>query len=237
MYELSSKQKSVLRLLIKTSGRYWGPMKKSAQFITALLSIPYLFSSISHAGQCTQEEITKLKDSGYAQPEMDQLCSKFHPDNYSVLKATKGNLNCDNIDDIVLVLKKDGEKDNWESDQPEKRPLYLLIGQSDGSYKLAAKNDNAVYCVHCGGVMGDPFVGITIKNGYFSVEHYGGSAWRWTRIVTFKYSDAEKTWFLHKDGGEYFHVLKEEQTETKVKTVEDFGIVPFEQYDLYKEES
>lgn len=77
------------------------------------------------------------------------------------------------------MLKEDNEEETSIIDEdPVKRPLYILTGQSDQSYKLAAKNDNVVYCVNCGGIMGDPFSGIAIKNGYFSVEHYGGSAWR-----------------------------------------------------------
>lgn len=44
----------------------------------------------------------------------------------------------------------------------------------------------------------NPYSGLTIKNGYFSVEHYAGSAWRWTRIPTFKYSKAENDWFYIK---------------------------------------
>ncbi len=121
------------------------------------------------------------------------------------------------------------------AEHPEKRPLYILIGQSDQSYKLTAKNNNVVYCVDCGGMMGDPFMGITIKNGYFSIEHYGGSAWRWTKIVTFKYSKTKKKWFLHKDGGDSFHTSQPEKVETKVKTVKDFGVIQFEKYDIYKD--
>ena len=70
------------------------------------LSITFVFPLFSHAGQCTKEEISDLKRSGFAQSEINQLCSKFHPDNYSILNATKGNLNRDNIDDIVLVPKQ-----------------------------------------------------------------------------------------------------------------------------------
>ena len=81
----------------------------------------------------------------------------------------------------------------------------------------------------------DPKQGVTIKNGYFSVEHYGGSGWRWTRIVTFKYSPADKNWFLHKDGGERFNAISKEEVKTTVKTVKNFGKVPFQKFDIYKE--
>jgi len=160
----------------------------------------------------------------------------FIPAGYIALDLTKGDLNLDSYPDAVMVLyKKVEEKTSDVIDHPEKRPLLLLLGQADKSYKLATRSDNAVYCVDCGGQMGDPFTGITIKKGYFSVEHYGGSAWRWTRIITFKYSPSEKNWFLHKDGGERFHAISHEEVKTEVKTVKNFGKVPFQKFDIYKE--
>lgn len=160
----------------------------------------------------------------------------FIPKGYHALSLTKGILNRDGYSDAILVLYKKGEEKTSDIiNHPEKRPLLILTGQADKTYKLAARNDNAVYCVDCGGQMGDPFTGITIKNGYFSVEHYGGSGWRWTRIITFKYSPADKNWFLYKDGGERFQAITHEEVKTAVKTVKDFGKVPFINFDIYKE--
>lgn len=161
---------------------------------------------------------------------------QFIPKGYEALDLTKGDLNRDAYPDAILVLYKKGEEETSDViDHPEKRPLLILTGQADKTYKLAARSDNAVYCVDCGGQMGDPFTGISVKNGYFSVEHYGGSGWRWTRIVTFKYSPADKTWLLHKDGGERYHAISQEEAKTEVKTVKDFGKVPFEKFNIYKE--
>ncbi|GGI51700.1 hypothetical protein GCM10011425_29120 [Mucilaginibacter galii] len=155
---------------------------------------------------------------------------------YDVLDLTKGDLNRDNYPDAIMVLYKKGEEKTSDViSHPEKRPLLILICQPNKTYKLAGRSENAVYCVDCGGQMGDPFTGITIKNGYFSVEHYGGSAWRWTRIVTFKYSALDKNWFLFKDGGERFYAITHEEVKTKVSTVKNFGRVPFENFDIYKD--
>jgi hypothetical protein len=155
---------------------------------------------------------------------------------YDVLDISKGDLNRDDYPDAIMVLAKLGEKKTSDVlTHPEKRPLLVLIGQANKSYKLAARSDNAVYCVDCGGQMGDPYTGITVKNGYFSVEHYGGSGWRWTRIITFKYSAADNNWLLHKDGGERFHAITHEEVKTPVLTVKDFGKVPFEKFDIYKD--
>jgi hypothetical protein len=83
--------------------------------------------------------------------------------------------------------------------------------------------------------MGDPFMQVVIKKGYFSIEHYGGSSWRWTRIITFKYSPDDNYWFLYKDGGEYFHAAEHEKKTKKVLTSKDFGKVRFDEFDIYKD--
>lgn len=163
--------------------------------------------------------------------------SEFVPKNYSVLDTVSGDLNIDQIKDYILVLSKNGEDTlSDEIEDYEKRPLLILLGTPKNKLQLARRNDNTVYCFNCGGVMGDPYVGITIKNGYFSVEHYGGSAWRWTRIITYKYSKQDQEWFLHKDGSESFHAMEPDKVESKIKTIKDFGKVKFSDFDIYKQD-
>jgi len=162
--------------------------------------------------------------------------SRFIPAGYSLLDSASGDLNGDPHPDLALVLRKDGEDSTSDViDHPELRPLLLLTSGASGAYALAARTDKAVYCVDCGGVMGDPYTGLTVKNGYISVEHYGGSGWRWTRIVTFKYDAKERHWFLHRDGGESFHATEPEKVEETVRTTKDFGRVRLEDFDIYRE--
>jgi hypothetical protein len=154
---------------------------------------------------------------------------KYVPAGFSAMDTVYGDLNRDSYRDLVMVLRQNDE--DTITMQSTKRPLLLFTGEADGTLKFAARNDNVVYCISCGGVMGDPYQGITIKNGYFSAEHYGGSSWRWTRIITFRYSAKDNTWILHKDGGESFHAAEPEKTETKIATEKDFGRILFEKYD------
>lgn len=162
--------------------------------------------------------------------------AQFVPEGYTAIDTSYGNLNLDQYQDMIMVLKQNGEDTASDVDNPEKRPLLVLVGQPDNSFQLAARNDNVVLCINCGGAMGDPFTGVTIKNGYFSAEHYGGSAWRWTHIITFKYSPADKNWFLHKIGYESFHALNPKEATSRTETTKDFGTLPFEKFDVYKED-
>lgn len=193
------------------------------------------------SGQILSQTTTNLRlknfDSSKTAERLKTDLLTFVPKDYSILDIATGNLNLDEYPDMILVLKKNGEdKTSDVVDHPEKRPLLILVGQPDGTFKLVARNDNTVYCIDCGGMMGDPYQGITIKNGYFSVEHYGGSAWRWTKTITYKYSKEEKYWFLHKDSFKSFNANEPAKIEREILTTKKFGKVPFHKYDIYKEE-
>ncbi|TVT40627.1 hypothetical protein FNT36_14250 [Hymenobacter setariae] len=169
-------------------------------------------------------------------PTLPAAIRKALPAGYQVLAAERGDLNRDaQLDWAVVLNRPDEQKTSDVVDHPTKRPLLLFVGGSNGTYTLAARADNAVYCVDCGGMMGDPFQGVTIKNGYFTVEHYGGSGQRWTRLVTFKYNQASHTWLLHRDGGESFHASDPEHSKTNMRTSKNFGRVPLARFDIYQE--
>jgi hypothetical protein len=165
-------------------------------------------------------------------PENQDL-SAFVPEGFEILDSAFGDLNLDAHEDAIMVLKNKEEVAHSEQGgESMPRPVMILTRKADKSWELAGRNDNVALGVADGGVFGDPWGGISIKNGYFSLEHYGGSSWRWTRIITFKYDPAKKGWFLHKDGGDSFNVNEPEVVETNVRTTKDFGIVKFSEYDV-----
>ncbi|WP_139920190.1 hypothetical protein [Hymenobacter sp. DG01] len=163
-------------------------------------------------------------------PDSAALVQQFVPAGYRLLDMETGDLNRDAYPDKLLVLDSVQTDTTGVLGSAALRPLLVLTSNAQGQYTLAARNDNAAMCSGCGGMMGDPYQGLTIKNGYFSVEHYGGSAWRWTHIVTFKYNPTDHHWYLHREGGDSFHAADPDKVETHVKTIRDFGRVRFEQY-------
>lgn len=169
-------------------------------------------------------------------PALPVAIRRALPAGYTLLSATRGDLNRDALPDWAVVLHRPDEKQTSDVvAHPTKRPLLLFVGGAGGTYTLAARTDNAVYCVDCGGMMGDPFQQVAIKKGYFTVEHYGGSAHRWTRYVTFRYDPASRTWLLHRDGHEHFHALEPARGTTTSTTSKDFGRVPLAKFDIYQE--
>ncbi len=164
-----------------------------------------------------------------AAPDSLAAVRPFVPAGYQILDVATGDLNRDAYPDKLVVLDT-VLVDSLRRESEARRPLLLLIGRPDGGYTLAARNDYAVLCSSCGGIMGDPYQQLVIKNGYFSVEHSGGSAWRWTYIVTFKYDPAARRWLLHRAGGDSFHTGDPEKVTTHVETPRDFGRIAFESF-------
>lgn len=150
----------------------------------------------------------------------------FIPKGFSLLDSASGHLNKDGINDMVLILKNDLETANPDTT----RPLLLLAGIGNGLYKLLERNDHVVLCAACGGIFGDPYEGVVIKNGFFSIEHYGGSNWRWTRIITFKYDPVSQKFKLHKDAGVSYHVSDPDKQEEIVNNKAAFGKRLFSEY-------
>ena len=157
-----------------------------------------------------------------------QDLKSFIPEGYSLLDSTSGDLNKDGLKDLVLILKN-----NLEETRPDTtRPLLILHGIKKKGYTLVARNDYAVLCQSCGGVFGDPYDNVVAKNNFFSVEHYGGSNWRWTRIITFKYDLKTKQYVLHRDAGISYHTSDPDKTTNTITNKKDFGKLPFAKYNF-----
>jgi hypothetical protein len=174
----------------------------------------------------TSDYIFVAKEDSVKTEPLDIIENPLLDTSYTVLDSKIGDINLDAYPDKVVILKSKSE--GIATNLP--RPLLLFVGQPDKSFKLQARNNSVVLTADDGGVHGDPYGAIMIKKGYFSIEHYGGSAWRWTRIITFKYSNKENAWYLHRDAGLSFHLDNPDKKEDIINHKEDFGKVLFEKY-------
>lgn len=184
---------------------------------------------------CFCLSILILSISAQSQSSKPAPYPSFIPKGFTLLDSAYGDLNKDAYKDMVLILRNDAEQNNADTT----RPLLLLAGTANGLYNLMERNDHVVLCAGCGGVMGDPYQGITIKGGYFSIEHYGGSSWRWTRIITFKYDSTTKKFKLHRDAGVSFHASEPDKQKETVHNKKDFGKLFFSQFnqnDIWKDQ-
>lgn len=137
------------------------------------------------------------------------------------------DLNGDGMKDFILVLDIENPTKSDEYDVEENpRPLLILVRGNDKKLTLAKRNENMIMCSQCGGVWGDPFAGVTVGKNTFTVNHYGGSNWRWTADYKFNYSRIDKTWQLVRIEETSFHTFEPKKVKRRVKTPpKDFGKV------------
>lgn len=156
----------------------------------------------------------------------------FVEEGSNVIALEKADLNGDGTMDVILVLEKD-TPEAQEPDSDEERPLIILVRDKKNKLSEAKRNDRIVMCAQCGGVFGDPFAGITVGMNTFTVNHYGGSAWRWTADYKFNYSRIDKTWQLVRIERTSFNNLRPVRQTLKrtVLTPKNFGKVDIADFD------
>ncbi|MBL7720149.1 MAG: hypothetical protein JNL72_15030 [Flavipsychrobacter sp.] len=185
------------------------------------------------AVSCSEER--PVESSGADEVASGAEYSSFIPGGLVLLDTAVGHLDGDSIPDMVLVLKSPQEDSTSDVvDHPEPRPLLILLGTAPGKYRLVARCDKSVFCVNCGGAMGDPYQGIIIRKGSFSIEHYGGSAEKWAYAVTHSYSGQDKEWYLDKlQTINYTFGEDSLESQESVKSVSDFGKIKSVDFDIY----
>ena len=169
----------------------------------------------------------------------------FIPTGYSAINLSSGDLDNDGLMDKILVLRKNTEvySSNYIENKPDKRPLMLLIANHNNTYDLKYRNDNIVSCIDCGGVFGDPFVGVSIKNGSFTIEDGISGGHHWQKHTTFKYYPQKQNWYLdsthfisykwNDSNAEDAEILIEDIV--KIETINDFGEISFSEFDYYND--
>jgi hypothetical protein len=138
------------------------------------------------------------------------------------------DLNLDGRPDALAVYESVVER----PDDDGTRTLLIAIRQTDGSLKVVKQNDKVVYCRQCGGVFGDPFESLSAGPGKLSVNHYGGSNWRWTNSFSFAYSRRDASWQLVHVDESSFHTSAPDKIKSKrYKPPRDFGKIDIADFD------
>lgn len=170
---------------------------------------------------------------------LSEALKSFILKDYSPLNASFGDANLDGISDAILVLEKIGGEEFSE------RPLLLLLGQSNGLYKLAIRNDNIVESLGTSDAHLDSFIGTRIKNGYIFVDHLIAKLQNsWENTTTFKFDEKQENWFLFEEHFKSYTYEENANVETEdmktvddiLTSVEDFGIISLDKYDVYNKQ-
>ncbi|MCT4640635.1 MAG: hypothetical protein N4A72_23265 [Bacteroidales bacterium] len=106
------------------------------------------------------------------------------PNGYSVLDTITGDLDKDNISELVVAYNTGDEDD----DVIRSLIIYKI---NNGVWKSWKQSDEALLTSRGGGVFGDPYQGIKIERGILIIYHYGGSNWKWSTTDKYRYQNGE----------------------------------------------
>ena len=108
------------------------------------------------------------------------------PANFSVVDSVAGDLDKDSIAELVVVYNMGPE--NEIDGVPRELIIYKIC---NGKWTEWKKSDQALYGSKDGGMMGDPFGKIEIKNGILLISQDGGSSWKWGFTDKYRFKDGE----------------------------------------------
>ena len=110
------------------------------------------------------------------------------PKGYKELKRVEGDLNKDGNKELVIAYDT-----GVEGDFGTEREICVYKKSGD-KWNLWHKVSGIILPSQHGGIMGDPFMDIYIKNGCIVVQNSGGSADKWDYVHTYRYQN--NNWYL-----------------------------------------
>ncbi len=129
-------------------------------------------------------------------PATGTKIESFVPKGWHVHEKAEGDLNKDNLPDIVVVVEADKAVKSLKETDNDQQPriLFVAFKQADGSYKLSIQSNESIMLSNEGGVFGDPWAGLVIERGTLLVQFYGGSSSRWGYDYRWRFQNND--WFL-----------------------------------------
>lgn len=156
----------------------------------------------TEAQTAEKSTVASAETSGELYPTIESLV----PEGWTIASDSTGEkamglgqLNSDELEDVALIVES---SEAGEMGQP--RMMIIAYG-TEGGYALSVKAENVVMSSESGGVWGDPFESLSIDSDLreVTVNHYGGSNWRWYNAYT--YREIDDQWYLVKAiEGNYF---------------------------------
>lgn len=155
---------------------------------------------------------------------------------YRLESFTEGDINQDQRPDFIAIFQTSKASDSTATEPRgvHFRRVALILNQGWPQLKLAATNDNVIDCSGCAHMaIYDAYRGTTITGPYFSFESTDGGCERVMEVRTFRYSKAQKNWFLHKMGRDT--MVCSDTTDQgpyhEERTTHNFGKIAFDKFE------
>ncbi|WP_326983751.1 hypothetical protein VUJ46_04200 [Chryseobacterium sp. MYb264] len=126
-------------------------------------------------------------DSEITVKESDDIKS-FTPKYWELKEIAYGNLDDDENDEAAAVYEMPN------TDREDAEQVLAIYKKQDGKWKIIYQTSAPLLSSQSGGMMGNPFNGISIAKKCIVINHFGGSRdkWEYTHRYRFQHSD----WYL-----------------------------------------
>jgi len=129
-------------------------------------------------------------------PEAGEAIHTFIPQGWSLRDSSSGLLDDDELLDFALVIQLDDTLllskilgDDTMTEEYRPRILIILSKTAENNFRKSCQSNQAILAENEGGVLGDPFQSLEIKNHELSFSFKGGAAVEWGLAYHFRYSD------------------------------------------------
>lgn len=110
------------------------------------------------------------------------------PVGYVLFDTATGDLDKDGVAELAVAYNT--RKEN--GDDFDDIPRALIIYKKQQLQWVSWQQSHlALYSSRGGGMMGDPFGEMEIKNGLLLISHSGGSSWKWTHTDKYRYQNGD----------------------------------------------
>ena len=152
---------------------------------------------------------------------------------YELMLFSKGDINNDELEDIIAVYHVNNEMAPENLNRKLKRIVVLFIN-NDNEYVIDDSNNNLIYYYGYDSNFPESLVDIKIKKGTLKIEMYGGFSKRWGREIIFRYHEETKRIIFNKDTTTYFSATDSDEVLREVViTDKDTGIIDWGNYNIY----
>ena len=109
------------------------------------------------------------------------------PKHYVPIREVSGDLDKDRINEKVVVYNISDKEDEIEGVDRE----VIIFKRKKEKWVIWHRSLHAVGNSRDGGMMGDPFEEIEIKNGILLISESGGSSWKWGHTDKYRYQNKQ----------------------------------------------
>jgi hypothetical protein len=124
-------------------------------------------------------------------PKVGNKIPEYVPKGWKIEEQKEGDLNGDNIPDLVIKIQEDLKSKSEDEPVSKERIMIVLAKQADGKFKLLGVGEKVLQCTGCGGA----FYGVVeapadfeIKKGVIIVTQDSGSRNVLTQTYRFRYN-------------------------------------------------